>query len=105
MSLDNVRIKGALGEVLDITDLSRFFLKDANEEPPNDLPFALRIFNPFQGGEKQLFRINIFEINVESVLEGVEDLLRLIFSQDPVVHKYATKVVSNGLMHERCYYR
>ena len=60
----------------------RFFFEYLYEEPADDLPFFFRVFYPFQGFQKSFFGIDIFQVQMESVLECFKDFLPFILSAE-----------------------
>src|SRR2546430_5798808 len=83
--LDHVGIEGALGEPGDLTELPRLLLEDGDELGADSLAFDLGIGYAAKNVQKPVRCIDMDQVDLEGVAEGVPDRLRLALSQEPVV--------------------
>ncbi len=72
---DDVRIQGALGEILDLADLVRLFLENLDKAQADTLAFDLRVLDPRQFPEKIVGGIDIDHLQFTLFLEKSENRL------------------------------
>src|SRR5512143_3657791 len=73
----HVRVERPLGEKLGVLYLFRLVLEYGYEFIADDLPFPLRLCHTSELFEEPLFRIDMDQPDMEVVLKGLPDLLRL----------------------------
>src|SRR5690606_10386175 len=78
-----------------------FFIENIDKRFSDRLPLGFRIGQPLQGSIKPITCVDALYIEAH-VLVGVEHLLKLVLSQQPIVDKYAVQVSPYGLVYERC---
>ena len=79
-AFDHIRIDRSLRKDIHLSDSVRFFLKDADELFPDDLPFLFRFTDPFQSLQETLLRIDADQIQSECITERLLDSVRFSLS-------------------------
>src|SRR6185503_7131931 len=96
LRFDHVGIERSLNQEIDLAQFRGLLLENLYEFAAYDFAFSLRVRDVLQGGEKSLAGRDAFDIQSAVVVEGPEYLPELVFSQKPVVNKYAVEPVSDG---------
>ena len=99
--LDDVRVERPLDEEADVAELPRLLLEDADELLADDLALLLRVGDAGEPREEPLLRLHVDERHVEVAAERLDDLLRLVLAQEPVVDEDARELVADRLVHEQ----
>ena len=97
---DNVRVKGALNEEFHIGELVCFFLESVNEFSADDLSLLLRFGYTFEEGEEVLGSIDVYELDIEFLGEGIHNLFCFAETEEPVIDKYAGELFADGFVYE-----
>jgi len=95
----NVRINGALCQIVNSTDFLSFFFKYANEFFADNFTFAFRSSYSCQFAVEALACVNAYEVNIEltAFTENSANLFALVFAQQTVVYKYAGQLLADSL--------
>ncbi len=88
-ALDHVRIDGALGKVVHLSELSGFRLKYFDKVPADNMPFFLRLGDALQIREEAVCGVGPDEADREEMTEHVADLVALTLAQESVIHEDA----------------
>jgi hypothetical protein len=103
-ALDHVRIDGALGQEVELAQLSGLLLEDADESVADDATLLLGLGNTFQSGEETIRGIDRHQVHVNVAAECVHHFPGLILAQEAVVDKEAGQVVPDGAVDKgRCH--
>src|SRR3989454_575134 len=94
--LDHVRIEGALGEPGDLAELPGLFFEDGDELGADPLALDLRIGDATQNVEEAVAGIDMDQVDLEGVTEGMVDRPRLALPQEPVVDEDARELIPDG---------
>ena len=99
----DVRIEGALYEEFHIFELVRFFLESMDEFCTDGLTFLFRFGDAFQKRHEVLGCIDVYQLHVEFVRKGIDDLFCFAEAQEAVVDENAGQLIANGFVYEdRC---
>ena len=99
--LDDVRVYGALREPLCILDGLRLFLEDIDKQLANDLALLLRIRDALERLEHVRARIDVDDLHLQVLPEGVHHLPRFVVPQQAVVDEDAGELLADGLVDQR----
>ena len=99
-ALDHVRVEGALGQELDLPELPRLPLEDADEGLADALALGLGVGHPGQGAQELSPRVHGDEVHLEPPAEGLDDLLPLVLPQEAVVHEDAGELAPHRAVDE-----
>ena len=99
--LDHVAVQRPLHEPLDVAELPRLLLEDADELAADDLALLLRLLDAGEQLEEAVLRLHVDERDVEVLAERLDDLLRLVLAQQSVVDEDARELVADRLVHEQ----
>jgi len=102
---NDIRVQCALCQKFRILNRDRFFLKDLNKQPPDDLPFLLWINDPFQFGKKQIFGIHHVQVGFEVLTKAMLYLICFPFTQQPVIYKDTRELRTDRPIQQRGDYR
>jgi hypothetical protein len=94
--LDHVRVEGALDEEVDLIELRRLLLEDADELLADDLALGLGVVLAGELGEKALLGFDVDQRDAE-LLEGLDHLLGLVHPHQAVVTKDAVSLSPTAL--------
>jgi hypothetical protein len=101
-TLDHIRIQRPLSQKLGSTPhLLRCFIKNVNEFPSDDLPFLLRIGHPTESAQKSLSGIDHRQVEVPVFSKNAFYAFHLPLTQQPIIDKNTSKLVSDRAMQER----
>ena len=106
--LDDIRIQGALHEVLHFgavlagffNDLTLGLLESTDELLADDLALAFRLRHTLERGEEVLGSVDGDELDAGRLDEIMLDLLGLALAQQAMVHEHAGQLVADRLVHE-----
>ena len=96
----NVRIEGARYEEFHIFELVRFFLEGMDEFCTDGLTFLFRFGDAFQKGHEVLGCIDVYQLHVEFVRKGIDDLFCFAETQEAVVDENAGQLIADGFVYE-----
>ena len=98
--LDHVRVERALDEVVDLAELPRLLLEDADELLADRAALLLGIGDAGEPAEEALLRVDVDERDVEVVAERLDDLHGLVLAQQAVIDEDARELVAHRLVDE-----
>src|SRR5882724_2735772 len=98
--LDDVGIERALGEPRDVAELARLVLEHGDELGPDALALELGIRHAAYHIEKSPGCVDVDEVHLEGITEGVDDRLGFPFAEEPVVDEDARELVADGAVDE-----
>ena len=90
----HVGVYSSLTQKACIFYFGRFMLENVYKQSPNYLTFLLRVGLAGQSIIKQFLGINSCYVQIQ-LLVNVQYLLKLIFPQYPIVHKYSVQVFAH----------
>mmetsp|Transcript_29 Transcript_29/g.56 ORF Transcript_29/g.56 Transcript_29/m.56 type:complete len:264 (-) Transcript_29:148-939(-) len=101
----HIGIQGSLEEILTLYphlgfDLRGFLLEDFDEHVPNDFSFLLGFSYPRELVQEAIGGVDAPEVHVALVAHALQAVLRLVFSQAPVVDHHGMEPVTDGLCHQ-----
>ena len=96
----DVRIEGSLYEEFHIFELVRFFLEGMNEFCTDGLTFLFRFGDAFQKRHEVLGCIDVYQLHVEFVRKGIDDLFCFAETQEAVVDENAGQLIADGFVYE-----
>ena len=99
--LDDVGVQRALDEELRVADLGRLLLEDADELGADDLALGLGLGDAGAAFQEAVLGVDGDERDLVLVAEGLDDLLALVLSHQPVVDEDAGELVADGLVDEQ----
>src|SRR5205807_3757272 len=76
------------------SEAAGLLLEDADELLADDPALGLGLGYAAQAGQEPLLGIHRHQRDLERVAEGVNDLLALVLSHQPVVHEHARELIS-----------
>ena len=93
---DHVRVERALGEPGHVAQLPRLVLEHGDELAPDPLPLHFGVGDTTQNLEESRRCIDMDQVDLECVPEGVDDRLRLALPEEAVVHEDTRELVADG---------
>ena len=99
----NVRINGALCQIVNSTDFLSFFFKYANEFFADNFTFAFWSSYACQLAVEALACVNADEVDIEltAFTENSANLFTLVFAQQTMIYKYACQLLADRLSQNR----
>ena len=101
-ALDDVRVQGALYEVIAFTELLRFFFEHVDEQAANNAALLLRFAHPFEGRKESVRSINAHQLDTERSCKKFFDFFALIQSHHAVINEDAGQLFSDRAVNKRC---
>src|SRR6266550_3319342 len=102
--LDDVGVERPLDEKSSGAESPGLLLEDPNEFLADDLPLLLGVGHADEPGKEALTSVHVDERDVEVAPERLDDLSRLVLSQESVVDENAGELVADCLVDEkRCH--
>ena len=99
-AFDDIRIDGALEQIVRAAELFCLLLEHADELLADDLALALGLGHAGEAVEKAPARVHGDDVEAELIAVEAEHLLSLVLAQQAVIHKDAGEPVAHGAVHQ-----
>ena len=100
-ALENIRIDGALRQEFNSLQLARLFLEDTDKLCADNLALLLRFGYALQLRKEAIHSVHIDEVGIHLITEDLDDLFRLTFAQQAVIHMHTDQLFSDGADQQR----
>lgn len=100
-AFNDIGINGPLHQVIDLTEFTRLFFKDADKFLANDLTFALGICHAFKPAQEPVGRVQPDQVHCKLVFKHLFNKICLILAQQAVVNKNTGELVPHRAVHKR----
>src|SRR5690606_17183658 len=99
-ALDHIGIKRALDKEVRSGKARGLPVEHLDEHATDNFSFLFGVRHPGKGIQKLTTGIHVDEVQVKVVAKHVDDLLRFVFPEQPVVHEDAREAVADGTGYE-----
>ena len=99
--LDHIRVERPLDEELDVAELGRLLLEDADELLADPVALLLRLGDALEPREEALLRLDVHERDLEVAAERLRHLLGLVRAHEAVVDEDAGELIADRLVDEQ----
>ena len=99
-ALDHIGIQGALGQVIEGSKPLALLFKHPDEFGANQLALLLGIGHPIELVDEALPGIDVFDIDVKTLVEKLHQKLGLPFAHEALVNEHAGELIANGLVQQ-----
>ena len=99
-AFDHIGVKGALGEVIKGPKPLALLFKHPDEFGANQLALLLGIGDPIKLVDEALPGIDVFDIDVKTLVEKLHQKLGLPFAHEALVNEHAGELIANGLVQQ-----
>ena len=96
LRLDNIGIKSALHQEVDVADSVRLFIEHIDKCRANDLALSFRIGRSPQRQEEPFAGSDSFDPQIAECAESRENTFKFVLSKHPVINKDARQAIANG---------
>ena len=94
-TFDDVGIQRSLSQKVSVLNGDRFVAEAVDEQPPDNLSFLLRVGDSRKFRKESLSSINYVQVCFEVPSKMFFNLFAFAFSQQPVIHENARKLIAN----------
>jgi len=99
--LDHVRVDRALDEEVNLAQLGRFLLEDANELGGRSGAASPRLLDALEASQEALLRLHVHEWNLEVIAKGLDHLLGLATPHEAVIDEDAGELLTDRLVDQQ----
>ena len=99
-TLDHIGIQGALGQVIEGPKPLALLLKHPDEFSANQLALLLWISHPIELVDETLPGIDVFDIDVKTLVEKLHQKLGLPLTHETLVNEHASELIANCLVQQ-----